>query len=151
MIVTRFVYDFGFCASMWDNFFSSHIEEKTNMHGLWLRNIITFFVKTLYFFSSYFAVSWVMVYKFWSKQSTIFKFFKNKVFFKNYTFWSFSWYVVHAFWSKIIKFGKILYLGGEPNRPFLVIFICYTVHAFWPKIIKFVMIPKLLLVQKLHL
>ena len=144
------MHDFAFCASMKDNFFSSHVEEKTNMHGLWLRNILMIFVKTLYFFPHI-----LLFHELWSinfgPSNPIFKFFKNKVFFKNHTFWSFSWAVVHAFWSKIIKFGKFLYLGGEPNRPFLVIYICFTVHAFWPKIIKFVMIPKLLLVQKLHL
>ena len=78
------MHDFAFYASMKDNFFSSHIQEKTIMHGLWLRNILTIFVKTLYFFSSYFAVSWVTVYKYWSKQSNFQISQKQSIFQKSY-------------------------------------------------------------------
>ena len=117
-------------------FFSSHIEEKTNMHGLWLRNIITIFFKNLIYFLLIFALSWVMVYKFWSKQSNFQIFKKQSIIFKSHTFWSFSWAVVHAFWSKIIKFGKLLIFGrGSQSTIFGHFHI--TVHFFWPKIIKF--------------
>ena len=62
-------------------FFSSHIEEKTNMHGLSLRNIIKLLCKLNLFFPHI-----LLFHELWSinfgPSNPIFKFFKNKVFFQ---------------------------------------------------------------------
>ena len=83
-------YDFDFCASMWDNFFSSHIEEQTTMHGLELCNIIRLSVKTFYFFHHVLLFHELQSINFGQKPSNFQIFQKKFFFFKNQKFWSFS-------------------------------------------------------------
>ena len=112
-------------------FFPSHIEEKTNMHGVRVCNIIKLSVKTLYFFVIFCCFmsysQWILV-----KTHPIFKFFKNKVFFKNHKFWSFSLAVVNGYWSKIMKFGKFLIFGGGSRSTFFGQFQCLQSMVFEP-------------------
>ena len=82
------------------------------------------FCENLLFFSSYFAVSWIIVNEFCSK-AVNFNFFQKWTFFKKHKFWSVSWAVVDDFWSKRIKLGKFLIFAGGSNRPFFGHFRCF--------------------------
>ncbi len=96
------------------------------------------FCENFLFFSTCFAVSWVIVNEYWSKASNFQIFQKQSFFSKIIMFGHF-----HAFWPKIIIFKKILIFGGGPNRPFLVIFIVYS-PCFWTKNHQNYNIPKII-------